>query len=72
VNGVSYDGAKFLGYGLVLFESYGGLSGFEVAHKDEAARLLLEERGYLPIQIHDMLLGPFKFDYRTVQRVGHG
>jgi hypothetical protein len=72
VNGVSDDKAQFLGNGFVLFESYGGLVGFWVTHQDEATRLLLEEFGYLPIEILDVMLGPFEFDYRAVQRACHG
>ena len=75
VNGISYDEAKFLGYGATLFETYGGLSGFEIADVDEAASLLFEKFGYMPVQIRDVLIGPFKFHNSAaqhVERIGHG
>jgi hypothetical protein len=53
-----------------LFEPYRALTGFEIAYKDEATRLLLEESGYLPIQLTDVMLGPFKFQNSAVKEIG--
>ena len=57
--------SQFVGNGLVLFEPYYALSGFQIVFENKLARATLEEFGYLPIEIADVLISPFKFELCT-------